>query len=572
MSFDYRNLGTCLKDTAAAYPDRMAIEYAPSEAAYWSCTWRELDEVTDLLAYRFRNEWGIVKGTHAGIWSMNSPAFVQTYIALMKLGAVTVVFNTAYRESEMQDVLTRSDTEVLFYEGGFRDTIFDEVIPKLKDTVPSVRHFIHLNEKEGDVWLTPDSFTRKERDGLLSSTVLADTAALPSDSVLNIIFTSGTTSVPKGVQLTHFNIVNVSERVADCMHWSCKDKVVVAVSLYHGFGLNTGIACSILAGMTMHIIPGFRTEPVWDAIERYRATVMLGVPSMYMALVRKEGAGTRDGSSLTSGIIGGAEIRYEEYLEIVTPFPNLNLIPSFGMTEASTSGSFCDWDDPCHGEVLTCGKFYKDSYARIADTSTGEILCTNFEPGADDPYLPEGTKNAVWPTVAEGALKSGELQLAGFNIFPGYYNMPEETVGTFTSDGWFRTGDIGHFTSDGDFVISGRLKALIIRSGENISPREIEDAIISTGMVSDVRVIGVPNVFTNEEIAACIIEKKDEPLDADALMKILKKELSYFKVPKFLLLFNAFPMTASGKVRLGMLKERAAALTEGKTEFCIIHE
>ena len=570
--FDDRTLGACLKDTATRYPDRIAIEYAPSAAAYWNCTWKELDEVTDLLAVRLVTHWDIKKGMHVGIWSMNSPAFVQTYLALAKIGAVTCVFNTAYREAEMAEVLRQSDTKVLFYEGGFRDSVFDEIIPKLKESVPGVLHFVHLNEKEGDVWLAPESFSEAERTSPLLSALREEFSALPADSILNVIFTSGTTSVPKGVQLTHFNIVNTTARVAKCMHWKPEDKVTVAVALYHGFGLNTGVASCVYMGMTMHLIPGFRTEPVWNAIDKFRCTVMLGVPSMYLALVRKEGAENHDGTSLTSGIVGGAILRYEEYREILSHFPNLNLIPSFGMTEASTSGSFCDWDDPCHGGVLTCGKFPENAYARVADWNTGEVLCTNLLPGTEDPYLPAGAKDAGWPVAPEGAMRTGELQLAGFNIFPGYYKMPEETEKSFTEDGWFRSGDLGYFTKDGDFVLTGRLKALIIRSGENISPGEIEDVILATGMVEDVRVVGVPNAFTGEEIAACIVEKKGLPLPEAELMKHLREKLAYFKLPKFLLLFNEFPMTASGKVRIGMLKERAAALTEGKSEFQTIRD
>lgn len=570
MYFDERTLGRCLRDNALQHPDRMAMEYAPAPSSYWCCTWKELDQVTDLLAVRFLRQHGIRRGMHVGIWGMNSPAFVQTYLALAKIGAVTCVFNTAYKINEMADTLRRSDTEVLFYEGGFRGALYDDMIPALRDQAPGVRKFVHLNEKEAGVWLSPDSFSAKEHSSEALDEFRRESETLSPHSVLNIIFTSGTTSLPKGVQLTHFGIVNVNIRMAKAMRWTQKDKAVVSVSMYHGFGLNAGVAASIVAGMAMHIIPGFRTQPVWDAIDKYECTVMLGVPSMYLALVRKEDYKDRLGMNLTSGLVGGSEIRLEEYREITAHFPNMRLIPSFGMTECSTAGSFSDWEDPCHGDRLTCGKFYENSYARIVDIQTGEVLCTNLMPGTEDPYLPASSVNAHWPGFAEGAEKQGELQFAGFNVFPGYYNMPEETAKAFTADGWFRSGDIGLFTKDGDFVISGRLKSLIIRSGENISPVEIEDAIRSSIKVDDVRVVGVPNDFTIEEIAACLILPEDAVFDAQKLLDVLREELSYFKLPKFFILFREFPMTASGKIRLGLLKEKAAQVTDGRNDFSVI--
>lgn len=577
MRFDQRTLGLCLRDTAALYPDRIAIEYVPAVnppsggSDVWTCTWKELDEMTDLLAARFRRNYNIVKGMHVGIWSMNSPSFVQTYLALTKLGAITNVFNTAYKAEEMAEVMVNSDTELLFYEGGFKGILFDHMIPTLRELAPTVRRYIHLDEKEFGSWLTPDSFTDREKESPLLAQIRKETEELPADSIISIIFTSGTTSRPKGVQLTHFGIVNTILRVQKMMRWTHEDKAVVAVSLFHGFGLNTGIAGCVVTGMTMHLLPSFRTAPVWDALDIYHCTVMLGVPSMYLALVRKEEYYDRISTSPTSGIVGGSDISYEEYQEIVKHFPNLHLVPSFGMTEASTSGSFCDYDDPCKGGKLTCGKFYEDSYARVADVTTGEVYCTNLIPGTVDPYLPAGSSEAGWPGPDKGANREGELQLAGFNIFKGYYKMPEETEKAFTKDGWFRSGDIGYFTENGDFVVSGRLKSLIIRSGENISPKEIEKAILASGLVEDVRVVGVPNTFTNEEIAACIIPKDKDEFPVNTLMTQLREKLSYFKVPKFLIMFKEFPMTASGKIRLGALKEKAAGLTDGRDDFCVLY-
>ena len=544
MELVQKTIGGCLKETASKIGQQTAIEFGD-----WTCTWSELDEVTDLLAARFMSVYDIKKGTHVGIWSQNSPAFAQGVLALYKIGAVVVVLNAANSADEMADQLDRADVEVVFYGSGARNVVFDDMIPYIRKKTPKVRYFLHIEEREAGKWLRPDSFSEASRAKLPVEEVRRGLEELPSETPACIIFTSGTTSKAKPVVLTHYGIVNVNLHVQKCMRWTTDDKTVVAVSMYHGFGLNTALAGSVIVGMTMHIIPSFRTQAVWEAISEYHCTVMLGVPSMYLALVRKEGSEVYDGSSLQSGIIGGSVITTEEYKEICRRFPQAHLIPSFGMTEASTSGSFSDWDDPLRSGEVTGGAFYEDTMARVRDIVTGEIV--GWDTAADPVVNPDGTKKRVYGLP-------GELELAGFNIFKEYYKMPRETADTMTEDGWLKTGDIGYFNKFDEICITGRRKEMIIRSGENISPREIEKAIIESGMTKQVKVVGVPNEFTQEEIAACIVVDSDEEFDAQALLKFLKPRLSYFKIPKYIFTFRELPMTASGKVRLGELKEIAA--------------
>ena len=544
MALVQKTIGGCLKETASKIGQQTAIEFGD-----WTCTWSELDEVTDLLAARFMSVYDIKKGTHVGIWSQNSPAFAQGVLALYKIGAVVVVLNAANSADEMADQLDRADVEVVFYGSGARNVVFDDMIPYIRKKTPKVRYFLHIEEREAGKWLRPDSFSETSRAKLPVEEVRKGLEDLPSETPACIIFTSGTTSKAKPVVLTHYGIVNVNLHVQKCMRWTTDDKTVVAVSMYHGFGLNTALAGSVIVGMTMHIIPSFRTQAVWEAISEYHCTVMLGVPSMYLALVRKEGSEVYDGSSLQSGIIGGSVITTEEYKEICRRFPQAHLIPSFGMTEASTSGSFSDWDDPLRSGEVTGGAFYEDTMARVRDIVTGEIV--GWDTAADPVVNPDGTKKRVYGLP-------GELELAGFNIYKEYYKMPEETADTMTEDDWLKTVDIGYFNKFDEVCMTGRRKEIIIRSGENISPREIEKAIIESGMTKQVKVVGVPNEFTQEEIAACIVVDSDEEFDAQALLKFLKPRLSYFKIPKYIFTFRELPMTASGKVRLGELKEIAA--------------
>ena len=544
MELVQKTIGGCLKETAAKVGQQTAIEFGD-----WSCTWSELDEVTDLLAARFMSLYNIQKGTHVGIWSQNTPAFAQGVLALYKIGAVVVVLNAANSKDEMIDQLDRADVEVLFYGAGARGTIFDELIPQIRKRTPKIRYFLHIEEREAGKWLKPGDFSENSRKKLPLQEMLSNLEKLPSQTPACIIFTSGTTSKAKPVVLTHYGIVNVNLHVQKCMRWTTDDKTVVSVSLYHGFGLNTALAGSVIVGMTMHIVPSFRTQAVWEAISEYHCTVMLGVPSMYLALVRKEGNEVYDGSSLRSGIIGGSVITTEEYKEICRRFPQAHLIPSFGMTEASTSGSFSDWDDPLRSGEVTGGTFYEDTMARVRDIVTGEIV--GWDTAADPVVNPDGTKKRVFGLP-------GELELAGFNIFKEYYKMPKETADTMTEDGWLKTGDIGYFNKFDEICITGRRKEMIIRSGENISPREIEKAIVSSGMTKEVKVVGVPNKFTQEEIAACVVIEDGQDFDPAALLRYLKPRLSYFKIPKYIFTFRELPMTASGKVRLGELKEIAA--------------
>ena len=234
----------------------------------------------------------------------------------------------------------------------------------------------------------------------------------------------------------------------------------------------------------------------------------------------------------------------------------MHLIPSFGMTEASTSGSFSDWDDPLRSGQLTGGCFYEDTMARIRDVNTGEIV------GWNEAAAPFCAATQAAREGGSGHGRAGELELNGFNLFKEYYGNPEATKEAFTEDGWLRTGDIGYFNDFDEICLTGRRKELIIRSGENISPREIEKAILESRMTSKVKVVGVPSRFTQEEIAACVIVPEGQDFDTVKLLQFLKPRLSYFKMPKYVFFFSELPRTASGKVRLGELKEIAARHAE----------
>jgi fatty-acyl-CoA synthase len=540
MELVHKTLGECLRETALKYPDHIGMERDG-----WTCTFKEMDEITDAYAGRLMHQYGIRKGMHVGIWSVNTPSFVFTTLALAKIGAVTCVFNTFYKVEEMSKILRTSDVELLFYGSGCKDTVYDDLIPEIKRRTPSVRHFYHIDEKEGGIWMSMDSFSEKEKTEEALQDVHEVAQKVTSEDPIFIIFTSGTTDIPKGVVLTHFGVVNDVLHVKYYMHWSENDKMCVCVPMFHCFGLVTALVGSIAIGFTMHLLPYFRTATVWRAILDFHCTILIGVPSMFLALIHKSEYAGLLGTSLTSGIVGGSPLPAEQYIEICRRFPNMHLQTSFGMTEMSASVTNADWDEPIEKKAVTCGRLMEDVEGRIAETTTGKVL----------------GKNQI-----------GEIQFRGFNVMKEYYNNPEKTKEAFTKDGWFRTGDLGYFNNDDELCVTGRLKDIIIRGGENISPVEIEDVILRSGMVDEVKVIGVPSKFRQEEVAACIVPKNHNDLNIEHFCAFLRPRLATYKLPYYIISFDKLPMTASGKPDIKEIRDQAIAMIKNANNRCYINK
>lgn len=306
----------------------------------------------------------------------------------------------------------------------------------------------------------------------------------------------------------------------------------VTVPLFHCFGITAGIISCLLAGMSMYLIPYFKTARVWDAIENRRCTVLNGVPSMFLALTRKDGFKDRKAGCLKSGIIAGSPVAREEFLEICSRFPGMHLQPSYGQTETSPCVSIADWDEQDERKAVSAGKVIDHVEIRIADLKKGNVLKAGQE---------------------------GEIQVRGYNVMSGYYNLPKANSRAFTEDGWLRTGDIGTVDESGELHVTGRLKEMIIRAGENISPYEIEQVIRQLDWVEKVKIVGIPAEVLQEEIAACIVPKKGRKADREELRSYLNSKLAHYKVPAYVLEMEEFPMNASGKIDLKELKKTALA-------------
>ncbi|MBQ8307061.1 MAG: AMP-binding protein [Blautia sp.] len=525
MELIQKTVGEFIPENAARYGDKTAMQ-----AGDFVWSYRELDEITDALACRLVHRYGVRKGTHMGIWSVNTPAYVFLFLAAQKLGAVPIPLNTCYKPAELSPILVNMDVEILFYGEGWKDLVYSDLIPEIGKLAPEVREYVPMNTFGGSPFMGPGNFTEEERSDESRGEIRKMTAEVSAEDTACIVMTSGTTLSPKGVMLSHYNIVNDGRSAALYMHWTDEDKMLLELPMFHCFGLITGVVVCTMKGICMDIIPYFGTALVWEIIEKHGITILNGVPSVFLALVRKPEYKNTVSEKLKSGVIAGSRLRYEDYMEICRHFPNMHLQTSYGMTESSPSVTFPDWDEAPEKKAASCGKFMDRIEGRIVDPASGEILSVGM---------------------------NGELQMKGFNITKGYYNMPEETARAFTEDGWLRTGDLARFDEEGNLYITGRLKELIIRAGENISVVEIESVIDDSGMAEASKVVGVDSSFRQEEIAALVVPTDPDTFDPEALKEYMKPRLAVYKIPDYIFTVNELPMTGSGKIDLKAAKELA---------------
>ncbi|QAT48651.1 AMP-binding protein [Caproiciproducens sp. NJN-50] len=521
MELISKTIGECLKERVHLSGRCTAIEMGG-----FHCTFEQLDRFSDFAAARMEED-GVGKGTHAGIWCANGPDWVLAFLALAKIGAVPVLINTCFRDAEVTRVLNYADVEVLYYGAGN-----ESLIERIRRKTARVKKFIPIGEKGAGTWAGSLVGTAPPPPADLKRVEGKKKAVRPEDPAC-MIFTSGTTSFSKGVLLSHYSLVNNSRAMVEAMHWKEDDKMCLTVPLFHCFGITAGILACLLSGAEMDLLPCFKTAYVWDALERGRCTILNGVPSMFLALIRKSEHCGRRADTLRSGIIAGSPVTPEEYAEICRRFPQMHLQPSYGQTETSPCVTIAGWDDPGEKKGASAGRLIDHVSARIADLKTGGVLGRDLD---------------------------GEIQVKGYNVMLGYYRLPEVTAGAFTEDGWLRTGDIGNFDGSGELHVTGRLKEMIIRGGENISPREIERVIKRLKWVDQVKVVGVPADVLQEEIAACIIPRQGCGINKDELVDFLKPRLARYKMPAYILEFDGFPVNASGKIDLKGLKSKAAAM------------
>lgn len=504
-------VGQMFRNTAARFPQNPCMETPEGTRSY-----AETDALTDRLARKLLL-LGLRKGSRAGIWCKDTPEFLCLYLAMEKIGCVPVLLNTALTGAEMAVLLKKVDAGPLFFDEGFKGVSFRKELESL--SVPDT-HFIP------DFFRSLPELTANDRRALNA----ACAAVQPEDPDV-IIFTSGTSGTAKGVLSTHLARVNVARIQAETVDMTEADKCCVAIPLYHCFGL-TGIALAALyAGACLYFPPERRTARLLEAVSTYRCTVFSAVPTLFSALLARSDLSDYDFSSLRTGYIGGAVYTPEFFRRTEEAF-GFRLAPSLGQTEATAGLTFLSPNADDTLRSTTVGRFPETLEGQIRDISTGKAL-------------PKG--------------ESGEICLRGWSVMLGYVNDPEQTAAALEPDGWLHTGDLGWLDAQDCLHISGRLKELIIRGGENISPAEIEAAIGMDPRVREVKAVAVPDPHYGEEICACVVLREGvQAPDPAELRTLAGHQLAAYKVPRYILYLSELPKTGSGKLALAALKKQAA--------------
>ncbi len=484
---------------------------------------------------------GVQRGDHVGLWATNWPQWILVQFATAHVGAVLVNINPAYRAHELQYVLNQADITTLLLTDQFKSSDYFEILasvcPELANCqvgnlhstlCPRLRHVISIKETLNPGMYSWNRF--RELAAQVSEADLSRRQALgkPED-VVNIQYTSGTTGFPKGAMLTHRNLLMNGFYVGQRMAFTDRDRLCIPVPFYHCFGCVMGTLMCSLYGATM-VVPAESFDPVatLEAIQAERCTGLYGVPTMFIAELRHPRFAEFRLGSLRTGIMAGSPCPIEVMREVVERMGAHDMTIAYGLTEASPVITQTEISDSLEHRVGTVGKTIPGLEVRIV------------APGTETP-------------VATG--EQGELMVRGHAVMKGYYNKPEETAAAITPDGWLHTGDVALQTPDGYYRITGRIKDLIIRGGENIYPREIEEFLYTHPQIAEAQVVGLPDEKAGEEVCAWIRTKPGANLTEEELKTFCRGRIAHYKVPRYVIFVNEYPMTVTGKVQKFKLRE-----------------
>jgi len=531
-------MGQLLEDIARRYPDNDALVYPDRDLRY---SYREFDAVCDRVAKGLL-AMGVRKGDHVAIWATNVPEWVVLQFASAKIGAILVTVNTNYKAVELEYVLKQSDSTTLFLVQGFKDTDYVEtlysVVPELRDAKPGELQSQSLPFLKNVVFLGDHDFAGMRRwsaiealgQGVADDRLAAVKATLGEHEVINMQYTSGTTGFPKGVMLTHYNIINNGFNIGECMRFSENDRLCIPVPFFHCFGCVLGVLACVTHGSAMVPVEIFNPEVVLRTIASERCTAVHGVPTMFIAELDHPNFNRYDLSSLRTGIMAGSPCPTEVMKRVIREMYMTEITIAYGQTESSPVITQTRTDDPLELRVATVGRALPDVEVKIVDIETGETL----SPG-----------------------RQGELCTRGYLVMKGYYKMPDETARVIDADGWLHTGDLAVMDENGYCKITGRIKNMIIRGGENIYPREIEEFLYTYPKVADVQVYGVPDAKYGEQVMAAIKLKENTSATAEDIINFCRGSIANYKVPRYVKFVDEFPMTASGKIQKFKLREMA---------------
>ena len=532
-------IGPYLASVAVRHGDSDAV-VVPHQNVRW--TYREFDErVTRVAAGLLR--LGLRPGDRVGIWSQNCAEWVLVQFATARAGLIMVNINPSYRRSELEYVLDKVQCSALILAPAFKSSdyiaIVRDVVPAIDharpgalqaERLPHLRHVIRLGDERTDGMFNFSQLLAPPTDDQLAELAALE-ETLQFDDPVNIQFTSGTTGAPKGATLTHHNILNNGFFIGEAMRLGADDRLCIPVPLYHCFGMVLGNLACVTHGAAM-VFPGEGFEPkaVLQTVHAERCTALHGVPTMFIAILDHPEFGNYDLSTLRTGIMAGSPCPAEVMSRVIGTMHMREITIAYGMTETSPVSFQSSVDDPVALRVATIGRVHPHLEVKIVD-GAGRIV-------------PRGVK--------------GELLTRGYSVMLGYWGDDEKTRDTIDAARWMHTGDLAVIDEQGYATIVGRSKDMVIRGGENIYPREVEEFLYRHPKIQDVQCVGVPDKKYGEELCACVILRPGMQADAEEIRAFCQGEIAYYKVPRYIVFVSAFPMTVTGKIQKFVLREQIA--------------
>jgi fatty-acyl-CoA synthase len=534
-------LGETLEKQAALHPDKDFVVYADRGLRF---SYRYFNERADLLAKGLM-AIGLRRGDHLGVWATNVPDWITFIFGTAKIGVTLVTINTSYKLHELEYLVRQADLRAIAIVDGFRDSdyvaMLRELVPELATDergklrsarFPELRHAIFIGpEKHRGFYSMPELL-------LLGSHASEGAYAearrgIGCHHIVNMQYTSGTTGFPKGVMLSHHNILNNGFNIGECQRFTSDERVCLPVPLFHCFGLVLGVMAIVTHGATAVIVERFEPLAVLASVEKERCTALYGVPTMFIAELNHPMFKLFDLSSLRTGIMAGSPCPIEVMRRVIDDMHAKEITIAYGLTESSPVMTQTRTDDPIEVKVGTVGRELPGVEVRVVDPETGRECAVG---------------------------EQGELCCRGYNVMKGYYKKPEETAQAIDAEGWLHSGDLGVKDADGNYRVTGRIKDMIIRGGENVYPKEVEDFLYAMPGIKDVQVVGVPSAKYGEEVGAFVVRKEGAELSAEDIQDYCRGQIARYKIPKYVFFVDSYPMTGSGKIQKYKLREMAPSL------------
>ena len=517
-----QTIGENLEATVARYPDREAFVVAHQGIRQ---TWAEFDATVNQVAKGLLAK-GIEKGDRVGMWSPNFAEWTYIQYATAKIGAIQVNVNPAYRTSELEYALRQSGCKMLVTKTEYLTSAYRDMVEEVRPNLPDLEMVVYFDT---DDWADLVAAGAPVSDDDLA----ARAATLDTNDAINIQYTSGTTGFPKGATLSHRSILNDALLVGAAQAFTHEERLCIPVPFYHCFGMVMGnLACSVYGATMVIPCPTFDPGAVLHTVQDERCTVLYGVPTMFVAELGHDDLDSLDLTSLRTGIMAGSPCPIEVMRNVIDKMNMTEVTIAYGQTETSPVSTQTITTDSVEHRVTTVGRVLPHVESKIVDPDTGE-------------------------TVQRG--EDGEYCTRGFHVMLGYWEEPEKTADAIDADGWMHSGDLATMDDDGYVNIVGRIKDMIIRGGENIYPREIEEFLYTHPAIADAQVIGVPDVKYGEEIMAWVQLAPGHELTEDELKEFCRGKIAHFKIPRYIHFTSEFPMTVTGKVRKVEMREKSIA-------------